>query len=56
VYEPRFDAAEEVAARKAIKERADMLRAGFFPAIPEPVKCFVCEGRFACPSFEEKGQ
>jgi len=37
---------------KALVNRVEMYKAGFFPAIPEPVRCANCEAESFCPRYD----
>lgn len=41
----------EQAARDMLAERVAMMRAGFFPAMPDPETCGFCDARAFCPQF-----
>ena len=37
---------------RALVDRVNMYKAGFFPTIPEPTKCALCEAESFCPRFD----
>lgn len=41
----------EPALRDMLAERVAMMRAGFFPAMPDPEGCQFCDSRAHCPTF-----
>jgi len=50
-----FHPDQEGALRDALAERVGMMRAGFFPAIPDPVGCGLCEAWKHCPRYDAIG-
>jgi hypothetical protein len=46
--------AKEQAIVDALSERVRMMRAGLWPAIPDPVGCGLCESNNWCPHFAEE--
>lgn len=41
----------EPALRDMLAERVAMMRAGFFPANPDPIGCGLCDARSGCPTY-----
>jgi hypothetical protein len=51
-----FSPDKEEAIRAALVERVRMMRAGFWPASPDPVGCHICPSNRHCESFCEGGE